>query len=269
MGEQFTVEYARRSRPINMKKNHFHNQYEIYFLVSGSVEYFVDGALYLLTAGSFALIPPGVLHRTVKYGDGAHERILIMVDPGFLTAFLEMDASLFDCFGRICVLAPLEPERYTNLLALLYQEYRRKNPSGVLLRAYMAQLLVLLGRENAAALRTPDAAGGAQTRRILETAAYLDEHYADEIDRSLLCRRIFVSPSHFSRLFKQVTGFTYVEYLSTVRIKNAARLLVEEEMNVTGVAAACGYSSSNHFCKQFKAVMGLSPLQYQKKHRNK
>ena len=109
MGEQFTVEYARRSRPINMKKNHFHNQYEIYFLVSGSVEYFVDGALYLLTAGSFALIPPGVLHRTVKYGDGAHERILIMVDPGFLTAFLEMDASLFDCFGRICVLAPLEP----------------------------------------------------------------------------------------------------------------------------------------------------------------
>lgn len=268
MDEWLTVEYARRRRQSSMETDHFHTEYEIYFLVSGSVEYFIDGSLYQLTAGSFALIPPGMLHRTVKYKDGAQERILIMLDPRFLTAFSELDASLFDCFDRFCVLVPSESEQYANLLRLLCREYQRGKPNGVLLRAYMAQLLVLLGREDAVP-RVPYAPDDIQTRRILEAVAYINEHYADDIDRGLLCRRIFISPSHFSRLFKQVTGFTYVEYLRTVRLKNAARLLTEGKRNVTGVAAACGFSSSNHFCKQFKAAMGMSPLQYQKKYETK
>lgn len=268
MGELFTVEYAKRSRPLSMKTDHFHSEYEIYFLVSGSVEYFIDGGLYLLTAGSFALIAPGVLHRTLK-GSGAHERILIMLDPQFLAAFLELEADLFVCFDRFSVFTPSEPEQYVTLLKQLYCEYRRSKPSGVLLRSYMAQLLVLLGRESATAPYIPHTADDVQTHQILEAVAYINEHYADELDRALLCRRVFVSPSHFSRLFKQVTGFTYVEYLGTVRLKNAAHLLAQGGMNVTATAAACGFSSSNHFCKQFKAVMGISPLQYQKKHRNK
>lgn len=268
MGEQFTVEYAKRSRPKSMKTDHFHSEYEIYFLLSGSVEYFIDGALYLLTAGSFALIEPGVLHRTVKGGDGAHERILIMLDPQFLAAFLELDMALLDCFDRFSVFTPPEPEQYVTLLKQLYCEYQRSKPSSVLLRSYMAQLLVLLGREHAAAAYVPHAADDVQTHRILEAVAYINEHYAEEIDRALLCRRVFVSPSHFSRLFKQVTGFTYVEYLNTVRLKNAARLLLQTGANVSEAAAACGFSSSNHFCKQFKAVMGVSPLKYKKRQKD-
>lgn len=268
MGELFTVEYAKRSRPLSMKTDHFHSEYEIYFLVSGSVEYFIDGGLYLLTAGSFALIAPGVLHRTLK-GSGAHERILIMLDPQFLAAFLELEAGLFDCFDRLSVFTPPKPEGYVTLLNQLYREYRSGKPSDVLLRSYTAQLLVLLGREPAAVPYGAHTSDDVQTHRILEAVAYINDHYAEEIDRDLLCRRVFVSPSHFSRLFKQVTGFTYVEYLGTVRLKNAAHLLAQGGMNVTATAEACGFSSSNHFCKQFKAVMGISPLQYQKKHRNK
>jgi AraC-like DNA-binding protein len=66
----------------------------------------------------------------------------------------------------------------------------------------------------------------------------------------------------FCRYFKSKTKKTYVQFLMEVRIGNACRLLVEEDLNVTEVGYSCGYNNISNFYHQFKALMKKNPLEY-------
>lgn len=60
------------------------------------------------------------------------------------------------------------------------------------------------------------------------------------------------------------TGYTFTQYLSLVRVKEAKRLLVEENLSITKVSESVGYNSINHFCRVFRRVSGCSALQFKK-----
>jgi len=56
---------------------------------------------------------------------------------------------------------------------------------------------------------------------ILEVVEYINQEYANNISLDLLSKKFYMYPSYLSRSFKKVTGFTYIEYLNKVRIKQA------------------------------------------------
>ena len=64
--------------------------------------------------------------------------------------------------------------------------------------------------------------------------------------------------------FKKMFGTGFKEYLTSVRMKAAVKLLKDSNLNVTQIAYRVGFNSQNHFCKIFKATFGISPLQYRK-----
>ena len=70
--------------------------------------------------------------------------------------------------------------------------------------------------------------------------------------------------SYFSRKFKLCTGFGYKEYLITVRIIEACRLLLNTDMSITQIAENCGFDDSNYFGDCFKKIKGMSPREYRK-----
>ena len=76
-----------------------------------------------------------------------------------------------------------------------------------------------------------------------------------------------MSPGHFSKKFKSVTGFGLSKYITQVRILNAEKLLLHTGLSVTEIAGCCGYSDSNYFAAVFKAVKGVPPYRYAKMHR--
>jgi YesN/AraC family two-component response regulator len=73
-----------------------------------------------------------------------------------------------------------------------------------------------------------------------------------------------VSPYYLSRFFKEATGFTFVEYLNSVRIKEAKRLLERSSMKVKLISRKVGFGSVTHFGRVFKLVTGHTPLYYRK-----
>jgi two-component system response regulator YesN len=78
---------------------------------------------------------------------------------------------------------------------------------------------------------------------------------------------VHLSKNYFSFLFKKQTGLTFIDYLIELRIREAKRLLVQNEKRIYEVAALSGFKDVKYFGKMFKKGTGLTPLEYRKKHR--
>ncbi|MGB3986308.1 MAG: helix-turn-helix transcriptional regulator, partial [Limnochordia bacterium] len=72
------------------------------------------------------------------------------------------------------------------------------------------------------------------------------------------------SQYYLSRMFKTVTGLTLIEYLNTIRIQEAQKLLADENLSITEIASLVGYDSQTYFGRMFKRITGLTPREYRK-----
>ena len=82
--KEFSIEKAIGNRPMSYM--HHHNSYELYYMLSGEREYFIESSFFKVMPGDFILIPKNLIHRTA--GKGA-ERILVYFSDIFLESFLE------------------------------------------------------------------------------------------------------------------------------------------------------------------------------------
>lgn len=98
-------------------------------------------------------------------------------------------------------------------------------------------------------------------RRIVAAKRYIDEHYTERIQVQDMAKEACFSKYHFLRLFKQTYGQTPHAYLTSLRIKRAKVLLLEES-SITQVCFALGFESLPSFTHLFKRHTGLTPQQY-------
>jgi len=91
---------------------------------------------------------------------------------------------------------------------------------------------------------------------------YMESHYRDKITREQLAAMAGVSPSHYSILFKQLTGFTPNEYLSRLRVHKAMELLINSSGTLREIAQKVGYKDEFYLSRRFKQQTGVSPSAY-------
>jgi AraC-like DNA-binding protein len=105
-------------------------------------------------------------------------------------------------------------------------------------------------------------------RRVLRGKAFLDETLLLPFDLGKAAREACLSPHHFHRTFRAVLGQTPFGYVSTRRIEQAKRLLVEKDWDVAEIVAALGYESTPSFTRLFKKRIGQTPAHYREQLRN-
>lgn len=103
---------------------------------------------------------------------------------------------------------------------------------------------------------------------ILRAKTYIQEHYNDDqISLNTVAASVNVSPNHFSRIFSQESGCTFVEYLTEIRMNKARELLENTDMKVSEVGYEVGYKDSHYFYYLFKKMQGCTPKDYRMKTR--
>ena len=75
---------------------------------------------------------------------------------------------------------------------------------------------------------------------------------------------LYVTPQYLSRIFHRETGDTFGAYLAGKRIKEAMRLLQNQELKMYEIAQRTGYSTQHYFSSAFKRALGISPAEYRK-----
>ncbi len=103
--------------------------------------------------------------------------------------------------------------------------------------------------------------------KVRSAQAYLAERYSDPgLSLTQVCSELSVSVSHFSKSFKSITGRTFVEYLTDVRIERAKELLVSEGSRGYEIAPRVGFRDPHYFSTIFKKVCGVTPTQFRSRY---
>ncbi|MBI4790506.1 MAG: substrate-binding domain-containing protein [Chloroflexi bacterium] len=106
---------------------------------------------------------------------------------------------------------------------------------------------------------------GSEARRIVaKIVAFIHERYAEPISREEMASHVGISARHLTRCFHQEMGISPITYLNRYRVKKAKQLLEAGERNITEIAAAVGFSSSNYFTDAFRREIGMSPRDYRR-----
>ena len=262
----FDVEICERKDWNIFKGTHMHDCYEIYYMEGGEINYFVEERIYRVRKGEMILIPPGVMHKTMPYLKQQHKRILIYIAPDFLKEFAVMDPNLYACFEHT-LLSVIKREAVERILYSLHAERQREEKANlVLVKCLLGELLTMMNRwtEQDRIIGEPCVTHGS-SQKIMEVVKYINQHFREDLRLPDTAKKFYLDSSYLSRTFHRVIGLTYSDYLVKVRVRQAARLLLETDQRVTEIAEEVGFHSDNHFCKTFKKVVGISPLQYRKR----
>ena len=93
----------------------------------------------------------------------------------------------------------------------------------------------------------------------------VEEHFRDPaLSVETVCRELHVSSSFFSKVFKQETGLTFLNYLINRRMEEAKKLLDKTDYKSHVIGEMVGYPEPNYFSYVFKKNCGVSPVKYRK-----
>ena len=88
---------------------------------------------------------------------------------------------------------------------------------------------------------------------------YIEENYIEDINATLLSKKLGYCTEHFCRKFKETTGITPMTYLKIFRLEKALQMLKSSELTISDIASKCGFYDANYFTRCFKAHYGIPP----------
>lgn len=101
-----------------------------------------------------------------------------------------------------------------------------------------------------------------ETTTIGKAKQYINQNFSKELSLEDVSRHVDISPYYFSKLFKEETGQTFVEYLTGLRIDRAKELLADPSTSIKEVCIRVGYGDPNYFSRIFKKITGLTPTEF-------
>jgi AraC-like DNA-binding protein len=105
-------------------------------------------------------------------------------------------------------------------------------------------------------------------RSVREAIDYVGQHIQDPIRLEDVARHVHLTPAYLSRLFRKITGMTFLDYLTGRRVDTAKELLRATRMTMTDVAFAVGYSHQSYFGRKFRQATGQTPSAFRKANRD-
>lgn len=230
-----------------------------------------------------------MLHGELKYKIGDENGVLgkqdgMLLDPGkeahatahdtrFLTLALA-SSYVLDCAARTRLIKSgaivsfrtsviEQGERLSRLVNDLVEEINDAEAGQeIVVAALIEQIVVQLLRHHTNVRRSDElelSRAGLVDRRIRRAVELMHAHLDRDLPLEEIAAAAYLSPFHFSRVFKKLTGATPHAYLATLRAVRAQELLAETDMSITEVSSLVGYTSPSHFTKAFRQSTGITP----------
>ncbi|MDE7332551.1 MAG: AraC family transcriptional regulator [Lachnospiraceae bacterium] len=231
--------------------------FQLLYIAAGKAHFFLDGKDVLVTAGHMVLYQPREVQRYVYYGVDQTEVFWVHFTGSDVKRILRsyginLEEHVFYC-GK-------SPE-YQKLFQEMIQEMQLCRPHyEYLLAILLYQLFIQISRR----FKGGDKLAGYVQDEMEEAIRYFTEHYNTPIVIDQYAASMHRSTTWLIRSFKQYTGMTPMQFIISIRLASAQRLLSTTDCNVTEVASIVGYDNPLYFSRLFKKQTGMSPSAYRK-----
>lgn len=250
------------------KPLHYHSSLEIGLCVAGKGLFLFGDKQYAAAPGDIFIVNNRELHIARSDADNPSEYIFINFDPRMLLEEEEAlllpfsyQSELFD--NRIAAGTALA-EPIGALVTKIWHELSEKQAGyQSMAKSALLDLCVLLLRHYATGFSEREWSKINESfSRMRPVLDYLEQNYRDPIELSDVAKVLKVSPSRASRIFQELMGVSYKDYLLQMRINEAKRLLISTQDNVADICFESGFQSLASFYRQFGQESGTSPLAY-------
>lgn len=264
--------YRMECDPEGQEQSRYHETYhEMVVVLDGSRTYEINGERLEVERNDVLLIKPRDVHR---YLPGASLEAValhfsfahlgkagVLDTAGHADPFLDFLANHYPRLHRIRL---VESAHIRETIAHLLKHHRQPGAgSHLLLSLHLIEILVCVARNFLFGRADNSVRGEKISKRdelmVREIIAYLDTHFAEDIDPASVYRGFFLHPNYCRNIFKSVTGRSVTSWLLNRRLNEARRLLAETDRTVSQIAVDVGFNDYSYFQRAFKKEYGSPP----------
>jgi AraC-like DNA-binding protein len=266
-----TVYFVAKNRMTKNGKYHSHPDFtEITLILSGTGQYIVDDITTSVETGDMLICNPGVNHANIV--TDAKEPIIEFCAGFSDYHFIGMPENSIVLPSGGYWLHPAADTRL-EMLRLAYEMTAEKESRQVgkyfMLKAMLLHMLMLIMREvigdpvsKQKGYKFETYSKSYAVKRIID---YLTENYANKISLDRIAHNMYLSPVYISKIFKEETGESPINFLIKIRLEKAKDILGNAGLgSIKSIANDVGYDDVYHFSKLFKKYYGISPQNYRK-----
>jgi AraC-like DNA-binding protein len=256
---QFAV-YYRRLRRFHWTTEGV-SDYGVLFLLAGGLDFETGGHVNALAAQQSLLIEPG---KTITATGSNVESLLITFSSALIIDYASRARLVSGGSAPTFDATVIEHDkRLSQLLTDLADELANEEAGiEIIVAALIEQVAIHLLRRHSKMRRSDElelSRVGLIDRRIRRAVEFMQTHLGQDLPLKEIAAASYLSPYHFARLFKKLTGTSPHAYLASLRAARARSLLAETDLSVNEISSRVGYASPSHFSKAFSQATGLTP----------
>lgn len=244
--------------------SHWHKEIELIYIRSGVCRINVGDQSFTAQGGDLVICDTGIIHYSDSYEEKNVLQFLIFA-PGIISPVYEF--SRFSC--PYITKEQLEKYKLRDVLEGLFlvvqQELEaQENYYQDIVKARIREFWYLLKRK----LPRESTQTASYHKRIEQMddfqklLSYMEEHYFENITLEFAAKQVNFSSSHFSKMFKKLTGINFVTYLNMLRVEKAMEQLRNTSRKVTDIGLNCGFNNIRTFNRVFKEITGYTPREF-------
>ncbi len=252
----------------NMKgySNHHHDAHELLYVVSGEIAVNIDGEESVADAGSLLIFSRFEEH-SVRILTSEYRRYSLLVSSeisqraeNYLLSSVLINRS---CGFRHIIDCGESSARIESIMKEIADESRRKLPMyEKTLDAALVRLLVELYRISPDLFLTDE---NKNTEIVRSIQSRFETDYPDSFSLVALAAEYHISPSHLAHIFKDITGYSPIDYLLSCRLSAAKDLLGRTDKSIKEIIDLCGFSDESNFSRMFRSKVGMTPSDFRRK----
>lgn len=251
------------SKTKNQSQNvHIHDCCEIFLCIRGGKNFLIDDKVYNISDGDLFVINQFEAHKVVPDVQNEFARYVLHVHPNFLYSNSFGEANLSECFY-----SPTKTNKTslstdeTARLIELFESLKNPSPYGDELYKKIRIIEILLETSKFFSTHQDSFSKNTNHKTVQLAIDYINSNYSSPLNLETVAKSAYISPTQLSRLFNHYCGTTVTKYITSKRITEAKKHLLEGK-SVTDTAFLCGFNDYANFIRTFKKAVGIPPGKY-------
>lgn len=257
LDEDYIIRHVKQTNLLEMRSFHYHQSYEILYILSGKKTYIDTDGFYEMIPGTVALTTPNAIHKTSD--KEVCEKITFYFTEKYMSQNFSQQAHelLIRCFNKKKLKIDNDSIEYFN--QLLYEAIANSNDKSNFF-VYTGKILKYL---TDISFSQPEQNINSESK-INTILKYIQNNSKRIVSIEEIADAFNITKFHLCRLFKEKLDTTPTQYMNIIKTQNMCNILTEKKLNIAQCSKICGFHSSEYAARVFYNIMHMSPTEYRK-----